>query len=123
MTEENINHKSQNKNNVLAESLKLNQESYKMLKDIKRYIFWKKIWTGVKILIVLVPVLLGIFYLPPIIKHWVDKYHYLFSLSNFNSCQISDSNIENLNKEDIREIKRGLSPKQRQMIIEIMEKK
>lgn len=44
------------------------EENLRLTKKINRYIFWRKIWGLIKLLIIIVPITLGIMYLPPIIE-------------------------------------------------------
>lgn len=53
---------------LLQENLKISQELYEMTKKIKRWVAWQRIWGWLKIVIILVPIVLGIIYLPPLMR-------------------------------------------------------
>ena len=76
--------------NLLKENLKLNQEIYKMVKDIKSFVFWQRIWGVVKILIIVAPIIIGIIYLPPLFKQVLGQYQSLLGVDQ------SDLNLGNL---------------------------
>ncbi|HKK53993.1 MAG TPA: hypothetical protein VJ926_00515 [Patescibacteria group bacterium] len=58
---------------LLKQNLAVSQEILNISRYIKKYIFWSRIISVVKILIILVPIILGIMYLPPIIERAVDN--------------------------------------------------
>ena len=66
---------------LLEKNLELNQEIFKMVKSIKNYVITQRIWFAIKILIILVPIILGIIYLPPLFKNVVGRYQQLLGLS------------------------------------------
>ena len=53
---------------LLRENLKISQELYELTKKIRRWTVWQRVWGVVKILIIAVPILLGIIYLPPLLQ-------------------------------------------------------
>ena len=55
---------------LLEKNLELTEEIYKMVKGIKKYIFWQKVFSFLKILIIVVPIIIGIIYLPPLLKRF-----------------------------------------------------
>ncbi|MDD5290582.1 MAG: hypothetical protein PHZ04_00505 [Patescibacteria group bacterium] len=59
---------------LLEENLKLTAETHKMVKKIKSYMFWQNVWSFLKVLIVVVPIILGIIYLPPLLKGVFQQY-------------------------------------------------
>lgn len=63
---------------LLEQNLELNQEIYKIVKDIQKFIMWQKIFGGLKILliifIIIVPIILGLIYLPPFVKNFTEQY-------------------------------------------------
>ena len=75
---------------LLTENLKLNQEIYKMVKSIKSFLFWQRIFGIAKILIIVVPIIIGIIYLPPLLKQVMGQYQ---SLLGFGQ---NDLKLDNL---------------------------
>lgn len=59
---------------LLEENLKLTKEIRDMTKYIKSYIIWSQIFGVIKLIIILVPIILGIIYLPPIIGGFYRQY-------------------------------------------------
>ncbi len=56
---------------LLQDNLKISKELYIMTKKIKRWIVWQRAFGVIKILIILIPIILGIIYLPPLLKDYV----------------------------------------------------
>ena len=75
---------------LLKENLKLNQEIYKMVKGIKSFLFWQRIWGVIKILIIVAPIIIGIIYLPPLFKQVMGQYQSLLGVGQ------GDLNLGNL---------------------------
>lgn len=77
---DNINNKSiQELKDLLQENLELTKEVRAMVDHINRYVAWQRIFGILKVLIILVPIILGIIYLPPLFK---DLYKQVFSIYN-----------------------------------------
>jgi hypothetical protein len=53
---------------LLKQNLAVSQEVLSISKYIKRYIFWKRIIGLIQLFIILIPIILGVIYLPPIIE-------------------------------------------------------
>jgi hypothetical protein len=50
---------------MLERSLKLSLENNRMLRDIKRSLFWNRVWSWTRVIILVVPLIVGYFYLEP----------------------------------------------------------
>jgi len=72
------NVKEEDLQKLLKKNFELNSEIFKMVKYIKKYIFWQKIWGVLKVLIILVPIILSIIYLPPFLNKVFSQYKGLF---------------------------------------------
>ncbi len=68
---------------LLKKNLELNSEIFEMVQYVKKYIFWRKIWSFLKILIIVVPLVLAFIYLPPFLKGVYDNYK-VFIEDNLN---------------------------------------
>ncbi|MFP4514986.1 MAG: hypothetical protein ACLFNO_03235 [Parcubacteria group bacterium] len=81
-----------NLENLLKKNLIISQEILDISKYVKKYIFWRKVMNIVKIVIILVPIILGIIYLPPILEEGLDTIN-----ENLNNplSSIINSNCEN----------------------------
>jgi hypothetical protein len=76
MTEEKNNFQEQKTSTSSVENLKMlleenltkNEEVLVLVKDIKKYMRWQVIWSFVRLFIIFIPIVLGVIYLPPIVK-------------------------------------------------------
>ncbi len=59
---------------LLEENLKSSQVLYSEILRIKRYILWGRVLALLQLLIILVPVILGFIYLPPLVQNFVDSF-------------------------------------------------
>ncbi len=58
---------------MLNENLALTEDIHKMTKKINNFVIMSRVFTFIKVLIILIPLLIGIFYLPPIVKNMIPK--------------------------------------------------
>ena len=91
--------------NLLEENLKLTQETNKMVRSIKHHIVLEQVLNIIKILVIVIPIVLGIIYLPTILKPYLDQYNELMKgagmqTMDLNSAinQLSPDTINNLMK-------------------------
>mgnify|MGYP001576692753 CR=1 FL=1 len=59
---------------LLEQNLELTKEIYVMTKKIKGYITFQKVMSLVYLMLIVVPIILSIIYLPPLLKGMFDKY-------------------------------------------------
>ncbi|MDP2944339.1 MAG: hypothetical protein Q8N57_02045 [bacterium] len=64
---------------LLQENLKNGAATLQAIKDIKRYIRWQQVWSTCRFFLIVVPLVLGFIYLPPLIKDALQSYKSLFS--------------------------------------------
>jgi len=84
---------------LLEENLKLTAETHKMVKSVKSYMLWQNIFSFLKILIIVVPVVIGIIYLPPLLKDVFQQYQSLLGGGDgLNSGSGSGNPLESLLK-------------------------
>ncbi|MFA5021688.1 MAG: hypothetical protein WC508_01215 [Patescibacteria group bacterium] len=62
---------------LLQQNLKVSLETKEAVLALRRWIAWQRVWTVVKILIIVVPTILGIYFLPPLLKQTIDSYQQL----------------------------------------------
>ena len=62
---------------LLQENLEMTKEIRAMVRHINVYVAWQRLFGWFKILLILVPIILGIIYLPPIFS---DAYHNILQL-------------------------------------------
>ncbi len=83
MTNNEINNAELRNNRIeelLEENLELTEEIHKMTKKIDRFVFWQKIFGTLQILIIVVPIVLGIIYLPPLLGNILNQYRELLEV-------------------------------------------
>ncbi|MFC1678115.1 hypothetical protein ACFLZ9_00080 [Patescibacteria group bacterium] len=88
---------------LLNKNLELTKEILEMTKKIKKFITFQKVMSIIYILIIVVPIILSIFYLPPLLKDVIGPYKELLGLTEA-AIQVDPSSI-NLDSlpENIRE--------------------
>jgi len=79
---------------ILEKNLKLTKEIHEMAKSIKSFMMWQRVFSFLKILIIVVPIVIGIIYLPPLLKNVFEQYQGLLGIGGGTSGNI----IENLLK-------------------------
>lgn len=62
---------------LLEQNFKLTQEIYVMTKKIKNYVTFQKVMSVIYILLIIVPIILSIIFLPPLIKNYMGQYQEL----------------------------------------------
>jgi hypothetical protein len=82
-------------NNDLAEIKEMLKQNAKSIDDIQKriinfenYLRWQKIWAVTKILIIAVPIILSIIYLPPLFKETFQAYQELLGTGNYNNLRL-----------------------------------
>ncbi|SRR6056297_302084 len=89
---------------LVKKNLELTRETNEMIKYIKRYVIIQQIFGVIKIIIIVIPLILGIIYLPPLLKDAFQEYRDLLGLTNSASQieeNLSEKDLKNLDKEDI----------------------
>ena len=76
---------------LLEKNLELTKEIYAMTKKIKGYITFQKIMSLVYIMLIVVPIVLSIIYLPPLLKGAFNQYKDILGIQPG-----SDASIKNL---------------------------
>jgi len=59
---------------LLQDNLKHSAEVFRAVQDIKRYIRWQQLWSTLRFFLIVVPLILGFIYLPPLIKDALQSY-------------------------------------------------
>lgn len=68
---------------LLAENLKRDEEILKAVRDIKKYIHRQQVWTTLRFVLIVIPIILGFIYLPPFIKQAISTVNGLYGGLNF----------------------------------------
>ena len=66
---------------VLKKNLELTQDVHRMVKKINKFIIWQQIFGVIKILLIVVPLVLGIIYLPSLLQNALEPYKELLEVS------------------------------------------
>lgn len=64
---------------LLELNLQRNEDILLMMRDIKKYIKWQKIWSIFRFVLIVVPIVLGFIYLPPLLQDLFQSYRDLFN--------------------------------------------
>lgn len=59
---------------LLEQNLQQNEEILKISREIKQYIKWQQIWSVLRFVLIVVPIVLGFIYLPPLLKGVFESY-------------------------------------------------
>ncbi|MFZ4648771.1 MAG: hypothetical protein ACOYMB_04040 [Patescibacteria group bacterium] len=59
---------------LLQKNIALSEEIVESLGHVRRFIKWQNVWSTVRLLIVVIPIAIGFFYLPPLIKEYLGSY-------------------------------------------------
>ena len=102
-----MNEETKNENNeiitaddikkLLEENLELTRETYKIVKKINSHIVLEQVLNIIKILVIIVPIVLGIIYLPTLLKPYLDQYKQIMDLTGDQS-QLNANLNETLNQ-------------------------
>jgi len=65
-------------NDLLLRNLKVSEEILEKTKYIKNYIKWQKVWSIVQFSLIVIPLIIGALYLPPLIKDYIDGFSSLY---------------------------------------------
>lgn len=80
-----------------------------MTKSIKHFVIWQKVTGVIKILLIAAPIIIGIIYLPPLIKNLLREYQSFLNVQGINSGDVmkifdslkSAGNANNINPQNI----------------------
>jgi hypothetical protein len=73
MSEE-IKNDNQEIKELLEKNLALSEKVAEDLVRVKNFIKWQNIWATIRLLIVVIPIIIGFIYLPPLIKEYLSNY-------------------------------------------------
>lgn len=63
---------------MMAQNLQKTEETIVKVDWIKSYLKWQQVMSFVKIFIIVIPVILGLMYLPPLLKGYIDQFSSLY---------------------------------------------
>lgn len=92
---------------LLEQNLEYTKETYRLTKKIKSYITFQKVMSVIYILLIVAPIIIGIIYLPPLLKGVFDQYKDVLGLPAGGSIQDllkGSTGGLNLNNVDINKL-------------------
>ena len=94
MEEQNNNLKSEVRElkELAKKNIKLSEEVLELSKKINSFVIWQRIFGVIKILIIIVPIILGVMYLPSLLSGVLDTYKELLGVGDS-----VNNNLPNLN--------------------------
>lgn len=84
--------------NILEENLRLTKEIHAMSRKVSRYVAFQKVLSIIYILLIVVPIILSIIYLPPLIGNIISPYRELLNGGNNLGNPSDTRNIESILK-------------------------
>lgn len=77
---------------LLEKNIKLTKEIHEIALYVKKYIFWSRIFGVFKLLIILIPIILSIIYLPPLLGQVLEQYKTILNVgSSINNAPMEIS--------------------------------
>jgi hypothetical protein len=87
---------------LIQKNLEMTEDIYKMTKSIKSFINFQKVMSVIYFLIIVLPLIAGFIFLPPLLKNIIDQYN--GALGDGGSSSLSDGLLKAGNPSDIRNI-------------------
>ena len=96
MEEQNNNSKNEIKEirELVEKNIKLSEEVLELSKKINGFVIWQRIFGVIKILIIIVPIILGVIYLPSLLDGVLDTYKELLGIGDTVNSGLP--NLDNL---------------------------
>ncbi len=88
---------------LVEKNLEVSEEILKIAKYVKSHIFWTRVYGTIKFLLIVVPLILGIIYLPPLLKDIFGQYQSVLTGAPLGSGQSADELLKKL-PPDIRKL-------------------
>lgn len=89
---------------MLKENLKLTKEIHSMTKKMKRHITFQKMVSIFYFLLIIVPIILSIIYLPPLLKNMLGPYQELLGGSSGGIMDLFKGGTGDFNLNDLKNI-------------------
>ena len=62
---------------LLRANLAKNEEILELARQIKSHIRWQVAWSFIRLFLIIIPIILGFIYLPPLLKEFLSSYSFL----------------------------------------------
>ena len=92
---------------MVEENLKLSEENKEMIKKMKGYLRFQKIVSIFYFLLIVVPIILSIIYLPPILKNVAEPY--LDLIKGTDGINLDDINVDEAAKDLDKYLKQSMT--------------
>lgn len=100
---------------LLEQNLALTKEIYRLTKKIKSYITFQKAMSVIYILLIIVPIIIGVIYLPPLLNGVYNQYKDLLGLpagGSFQDLLKGSTGSLDLNNIDLKNLDMNKLPPQ-----------
>lgn len=99
-TEENISVTPEELKELLQKNIELTQEIYAMTHKIKSYITFQKVVSFIYLFLIIMPIILGALFLPPLLKDVFSQYSELLNPTggSFNIGSLLKQGTDQINK-------------------------
>ena len=81
---------------LLEQNLEYNKAIYEMAQKTRRHLLWMKVFAILRVLIIVVPIVLAIIYLPPYIEKVMQPYENLLQASGQGKNTLDNFSLEDL---------------------------
>lgn len=89
---------------LIEENLRLTQEIHVMTKKMKSYITFQKVMSFIYFIIIVVPIVLSIIYLPPLLKNIFSQYQEVLGGGSIQGLLEGGAGNLNLNNVDVKKL-------------------
>ena len=99
---------------IIKKNLELSEEILKLTRKINNHIKWSRVFSFFKLLIIVIPLVLGYLYLQPMINELLSFYQDLLGLksnvesSNLNNIDLNKIDLNKLSPDVLNQIKQQL---------------
>lgn len=73
-TETIISHEKEDLADLLKSNLEMTKEIRAMVRHINNYVAWQRVFGWIKVLLIIIPLIIGVLYLPPLLKDMFNQY-------------------------------------------------
>jgi len=87
---------NQNEKSILEENLRLTKEIHEMTRKIHNYVIFQRILSVIYLFLIIIPLVLGAIYLPPLIREIFSPYQDLLQGNFFSPINSSTQDISDL---------------------------
>jgi hypothetical protein len=78
-------------NSILERLEKQNEEILKIARKLEHHLFWSQVWGFIKLLVIVIPLVVGLFLLPPLIKQILAPYQELLEMGTNPQAAITNN--------------------------------